>query len=111
MIYTNLMKILSKSCENKLTIIVYYKNGLVFESLSNTGVYESMNEYEMDDPNFIEYYAYAVQIPKILQNPTTNEPPVGDWIKNDKFLEISELNEPVKITLLDGTILWEKILI
>ncbi len=65
-------------------------------------VYESCNCLEEDNPNYLEYYACAIEIIKIKSKPDSFNKKVGD------LLEISIENQPSIISLKDGTIIWKK---
>ena len=53
----------------------------------------------------LEYYACAVRIKEILHRPSGS---YSNSIKVGGFIEISELNEPLRIGTVDGTVLWKK---
>ncbi|QIK70247.1 hypothetical protein G7062_08060 [Erysipelothrix sp. HDW6C] len=100
--YTQLMRVLSMSIRNIETIEVNMSDGLKFESNDNTGAFESDNGLELDDSNYVEYYAVGIKLTKILINPSNK-------YKEGQFIELSnEFNRPDKI--IDSKtreILWE----
>lgn len=64
--------------------------------------YESSNCLEEDDPNYKEFYACCVEIIKIIKSNDLFDKKEGD------FIEVSIDNEPSRIELEDGTLVWEK---
>jgi len=108
--YTELMSVLDDCCDKQTTIVIYMDNGCIFKSTGNTGVFETNNSYDITEEGYSEYYACAVGITEILQNPETDNfnPEFGE-LKAGNLIEISEFNEPLKIELEDHTIIWEKV--
>jgi len=105
--YTELMSVLSGTNENNQSIIIYFEDGLVFKSSRNTGAFESSNCLEMDDEQYLEYYACGVEITEILELPQSNNYEAGD-VAVGKFIELSEINEPIRIETEDKEVIWEK---
>lgn len=106
--YTKLMAVLSEITTNpKKPIIVYLENGLVFQSSKNIGIYESDNALDLEDEQYFEYYACAIEVTKILSIPTHNNYNIDEF-KIGSLIELSELNEPLKIELSNGKIIWEQ---
>lgn len=99
--YTQLMKVLTMSMRNKEIIRVNMPDGLKFESEDNTGAFESDNGLELDDSNYVEYYAVGIRLTKILNNPH------GQY-KQGQFIEVSyEFNRPQEITNMETKeVLW-----
>lgn len=62
--------------------------------------YESCNCLEEDDPNYKEYYACCVEIIKVIKCNETFQKKEGDLI------EVSIDNQPSRIELEDGSIIW-----
>jgi len=101
--------VLSRCLKQKQEIIIHWNGDLTIRSTGNTGVFEADNLLDLDDENYLEYYACAVYVSDILYasgqdviNPEFGSAEIG------KFIEISELNEPTKIEATDGTVLWQK---
>ena len=64
-------------------------------------IYESCNCLSEDDPNYKEYYACAVEIIRIIYASDNFNKQIGELI------EISIDNQPSKIELEDGTVIWD----
>ena len=105
--YTELMSVLSEANKDNQTIIIYFENGLVFKSCRNTGAFESSNCLEMDDKEYLEYYACGVEITEILNLPQDGSQGTLE-IECGKLLEVSELNEPIRIEAEGKGIIWQK---
>ena len=103
--FTELMSILNDCYDNKTEIIIYWDDSLIIKSDENTGSFETDNGLDLDDEDHLEYYACAVRIKEILHKPSG---PCSDSIKVGGFIEISELNEPLRNEAADGTVLWQK---
>ena len=105
--YTELMNVLSEANKDNKTVIIYFENGLVFKSCRNTGAFESSNCLEMDDKEYLEYYACGVEITEILNFPQNG---IQDTLEVEcgKLFEISELNEPLRIETEDKKVIWQK---
>ena len=104
MICTELMKELSKSCRPDQAVILFFEDGLVFKSNKNTGVFESTNCLELEDPNFIEFYDCFFEISEILSSSSE----MDSKIKQGNYFAISEHNEPIKIETEDKKVIWQK---
>ena len=65
-------------------------------------VYETDNGLEEDDDGYEEFYAVAIKVKKIIGNF------LGNKIDINQLVEVSQKNQPIKITLKDGSIIWEK---
>jgi hypothetical protein len=86
-------------------IVIYFGDGFVVESINNLGVFETCNCLDVDDPKYHEYYACVVAVSKIVQNP---QGPYDEEIKIGGLIEISELNEPLRVETSDGKTVWSK---
>lgn len=64
--------------------------------------YESCNCLDEDDPNYKEYYACCVEIIKVIKCDANFQKKEGELI------EVSIDNQPSRIELADGSLLWEK---
>lgn len=82
-------------------LIILWSNGLKIKCNSFTGMYET--DTEPEDEDYIGEYAIAVGDVEILQQGTDN----SVEIYND-CIEISLKCIPQKVSLEDGTVLWEK---
>ena len=82
-------------------IIIQWSNGLKVNCKSFTGIYETGTEPEDDD--YIGEYAAAVSDVEILEQGKDDSIPIYN-----NCIEISLKCIPQKITLEDGTVLWEK---
>jgi len=107
--YTELMRALSRCCKQRQDVIIRWNDDLVIKSTGNTGVFEADNCLDLEDENFLEYYACAVYVSDILHNSKQDiiKPEFG-LAEIGKFIEISEQNEPTIIEAVDGTVLWQK---
>ena len=81
-------------------LIILFSNGLKVKCNSITGIYETDTEPKDDD--YIGEYAAAVGDVKVLQQGTDS----SVEIYND-CIEISLKCIPEKVSLEDGTVLWE----
>lgn len=92
------------------------ERSLILEGEIDT-IYESENEFDEDDDNYLEYLACAFRIKKILKKSKNKK---DNWIevsvlkledkdyKINDLIEISILNQPSLIALEDGKIIWQK---
>ena len=79
-----------------------WENGqLVLEGKIDT-IYESNNGLEEDDAGYKEFYACAFSVENIVDNLKNKECHIGGLI------EISIENEPTRIALDDGSVIWRK---
>lgn len=101
--WTAMMKALSKY--NRKTILtVYWSNGVIINGFVDTMSETSTCELEEDDTNYKEYYMCVMEITDIVKLPRGvmfNEK-VGDLI------ELSILNEPIKIEEKGKSVIWKK---
>ena len=81
-------------------LIISFGNGLKVKCNSITGIYET--DTEPGDEDYIGDYAAAVSDVKVLRQGTDN----SVEIYND-CIEISLKCIPQKVSLEDGTVLWE----
>ncbi len=97
--------------DNMIREIIKYPNGtylkiewensqLVLEGKIGT-IYETDNGLDEEDAGYIEFYACALSIEKIVKNTRNKNCHIGSLI------EISIENPPVTITLEDGSIIWQ----
>lgn len=99
--YLKLLSSLDYGFDNDKPLIIVWNNNLKVKCNSITGTYETDTEPEDDD--YIGEYAAAVGDVEILQQGTDN----SVEIYND-CIEISLKCIPQKVSLEDGTVLWEK---
>ena len=88
---------------NQAYLFKFY-NGLVVEAKLET-FYETCNEYEMDEPEYMEYYACAIKIDKVHNLP--REVMEEDNFKKGRLYEVSGYNLPQKIEANKGRVVWE----
>jgi len=102
--WTKLMSILLDCCKTQSALYVLWENNLYLKVIVDT-VFETDNGLDMDDEEYQEFYMGLLEIQKIINYPTneTFDRNVGECI------EISIMNEPVRIELEDHTILWNKL--
>jgi len=103
--WTNMIDALYNS-GSKTELTVYWPNGLIIKGFSD-GISETDNCLDEDDPDYKEYYMCVIKITDIVRLPnqgTFNEK-VGD------LLEVSVLNEPIKIEEKGKSVIWKKQLI
>ena len=105
MIFSDLMKAISKYCKPEQAVILFFEDGLIIKSEINTGIFESTNSLEPENPNFEEYYDCGFEVTEILNLPQKSK---YDRLKIGSFFMISEYGEPSKIKGADETIIWQK---
>jgi hypothetical protein len=100
--WTSMMKALN-TCGIKNTLTVYWANGLIFEGFVDT-MCETCNNYDMDDPRYIEYYMCVMRITDIIRLPHKGsfKEKIGDLV------ELSVLYEPIRIEKKGEGVLWQK---
>jgi len=104
MICTELMTALSKFCKPNQVVILYFDDSLIFKSNNNTGVFESTNGLDDENPDFIEFYDCSFEVSEIL-SPSSE---VDLQIKQGNYFAISEHSEPIRIEAEDKTLIWQK---
>ena len=82
-------------------IIIEWTNGLKVKCKSTSGIFE--NDAEPEDDDYVGEYSIGVSEAEILQQGKDDSFEIYDTA-----FEICLLNIPEKITLEDGTVLWEK---
>ena len=98
--YLALMSSLNYCYDNEKQLTINWNNGLIVSCTSITGEYET--DTEPGDEDYIGEYAAAVGDVKVLQQGTDS----SVEIYND-CIEISLKCIPKKVSLEDGTVLWE----
>ena len=93
-----LFKIL-EGMDYKRSLIFEFKNGVVFKAKFGTS-FETDNNLDDDDPNYIEYYACLFRVLKILKGKELLEGAEG------QLIEISILNLPSKVYYEEGQVVW-----
>ena len=96
-----MMKQISKYSNGTYLKVEWEQGKLVIEGRIDT-IYESDNGLDEDDNRYKEFYACAFRIDKIIKNLINKD------VKLNSLTEISVENEPVRITLQNGTVIWEK---
>lgn len=114
-----MMKSISQYPNGTYLKLEWKNSHLILEGEIDT-IYESENEFDEEDDNYIEYYACAFRIGRILKVLQDKECKANSLIevstlkRKDKeykindLIEISILNQPSLITLEDGSIVWQK---
>jgi len=87
---------------HKEPLIIDFENGLKVKCLSDTGMFETSAEPEDDD--YVGEYVTVVKVMEILAAESDYSVPIFN-----NYIEISLDNIPEKISLEDGTVLWQKI--
>lgn len=85
---------------NGTRLIIEWKNGLRIKGLLDT-IYETDNGLELEDENYEEYFACALEILSIENNSSRNA------LNENTLLEISKKNKPNKIFLENGVLIWQ----
>ena len=100
--WTNMLTVLN-NCSKSAILNIYWSNGLIIKGIIDT-FSETDNCLEENDPDYKEYYMCVVEITDIVQLPIQDifNEKVGDLI------ELSVLNEPIKIEREGKVIIWEK---
>ncbi|MGI5900663.1 MAG: hypothetical protein ACOX8S_12255 [Christensenellales bacterium] len=81
---------------------------VLYSKVSETqGVFESSNCLEMDDEQYFEYYACGVEITEIMRFSESNNYEVCG-VAVGKLIEVSELNEPIRIEAEGKGVIWQK---
>jgi hypothetical protein len=101
--WTNMMNALS-GCNRETVLTVYWQNGIIVDGFIDTISETCTCELEEDSPNYQEYYMCAMEIADIVKLPKdiTFKEKVGDLI------ELSVLNEPVRIETKEKGVIWQK---
>lgn len=100
LVLDEMMKVLFSYPSSTFLRMTWGGKGLVLEGLIDVK-YESDNCLEEDNLEYREYYALTIVITKVLKKSDQFQKDVGD------LLEISIENQPSKIELIDGTVIWE----
>jgi hypothetical protein len=101
--WTNMMDVLSGYNHNT-TLTVYWPNGIIIDGFVDTISETCTCELEEDDPNYQEYYMCVMKITDIVELPNNvefNE-------KEGDLIEISVLNEPLRIETKEEGVVWKK---
>ena len=98
--YFELMSVLNYCYDNEKKLIISWNNGLVVYCTSITGEYEP--DTEPGDDDYIGEYAAAVGDVEVLQQGTDNSVEIYN-----NCIEISLKCIPKKVSLENGTVLWE----
>ncbi|MPM99402.1 hypothetical protein SDC9_146593 [bioreactor metagenome] len=99
----NRMLTVLKSCSKSSILTIYWGNGLIIKGVIDT-FSETDNSLEEDDPDYKEYYMCVIKIADIVRLP--NQGPFNEKVGD--LIEVSILNEPIKIEEKGKGIIWEK---
>lgn len=80
---------------------VIWPYGEEIEGIIDT-IYETNNGLDEDEDGYEEFYACALKVKKIIRNLKENKTNVN------QLIEISQKNQPIRIILKDGGIIWEE---
>lgn len=99
------MKLIKSISEYPNGTIIYIKwmNGTIIKGEIDT-IYETDNGLDLEEIGYQEYFGCAVKVLDILQEAKDNT----EKYKIGNLIEISELNSPFKITLANGSIIYEE---
>lgn len=86
---------------NGTELHIVWPGGLKMKGTIDT-IFETNNEFEMDDPSYEEYYACLVRVDQIEGNVKSLHEKVGDLV------EISIKNSPNAIYLNNGCLVWSR---
>ncbi|QSB49557.1 hypothetical protein [Parageobacillus toebii] len=85
---------------NGTKLIIEWKDGLRIKGLLDT-IYETDDGLELEDEDYDEYFACALKILPIENNPS------GKVLSENTLLEVSKQNKPSKIFLENGVSIWQ----
>lgn len=107
--YTQLMAVLDDCCNRHIPMTIFWDNGCVFKSSGNLGSSETNNGLEPEEKGYLEYYACWVKVGEIMASPQrlASNTVCGNF-KVGEGVELSLLNQPLKIEAEDGTLLWSR---
>lgn len=98
--YMKMLFVIDEQFE-RAPILIEWSNGLKIKCKSTSGIFENDAEPEEDD--YVGEYSIGVSEIKILEKGN------DDSIElSDSSMEISILNIPEKISLEDGSVLWQR---
>ena len=96
-----MMKQINKFPNGTFLKVSWENEKIILEGKIDT-IYESDNGLEDEDENYLEYYACALMVERVIKNLS------GKKIEAGNLIEISIENEPSYIMLADGNVIWEK---
>ena len=99
--YLKLLYTFNYGFDNNKLLIIEWNNGLQIKCNSITGIYET--DTEPEDEDYIGEYAATVGDVEILQQGRDNSVEIYNGC-----IEISLKCIPERVSLEDGTVLWEK---
>ena len=86
-------------------IIFHWNNDLVLRGDIDT-FFETDNGLEMDEEGYLEYYAMIVRITKVIRDSKILKDVNLCNSKEGILIELSELNQPTKVVLENGEVVW-----
>lgn len=96
-----MMRQISTFPNGTLLRIGWESGKVVIEGILDT-IYETDNGAEIDEEQYQEFYACAVLVEKVVRNLSDSPLAVNTLI------EVSIENQPSKIELADGMVIWKK---
>lgn len=88
------------ACPNGTPLQISWAGNVVIEGTVDT-IYETDNGEEIGEERYQEFYACAVLVEKVVRNLS------GSPLAVNTLIEVSIENQPSKIELADGTVIWE----
>lgn len=99
----SLHKVLLTSLKDRYYVIIKWKSGLEIKGKVDT-CYETDNGLEIEEEDYQEFYACAVEVIEILNMPGK----IDYYIKKGNLIEVSIQNKPKQVLLEDYTVIWSQ---
>lgn len=96
-----MMQLLSAYPNGTFLRISWGSGKVVIEGILDT-IYETDNGAEIDEEQYQELYACAVLVKNVIRNLSNR------FLAANTLIEVSIQNQPSKIELVDGTIIWSR---
>jgi hypothetical protein len=106
--WTNMIKALNNYNRNT-NLMTYWENGAIIKGVVDTISETCTCEIDEDDPNYLEYYLCAFEVAQIISPPSKDirNPYFGE-LRIGSLIEVSELNEPIRIEAEGKGVIWQK---
>lgn len=85
---------------NGTEVLVDWENNLIIKAELDT-IYETDNGLELEEEGYEEYFACTLKILSIKKNLSNKV------IREGELLELSKLNKPSNIFLVNGELIWK----